>query len=385
VVIEMAGLWERLTGRQRRARKAERQAAEQAWAAEWQRQAREALQLRMDPGGAAVTVTRVRLSYVLVPTSVASGEAAESSGTSMAASSRGGPGPDGGVTGGALGDGDRDGDGRRVRLVVERDVVVVPDGQRGDPGAVLDLGERVAREQDRPVWLGPGKPAPHVVSLGEQFVDAASRYAGQRMGDDVDRVVLQRWQTRDAWGAETVANALGQLDGWLHGLVAQPVRGAAQAAGAPPPVAVTVGGIASELVLAQLDEQVRDATVFCEIVGIAVGLATGLHPLAVTCAKSLARTQVDAVLGQAARGVFSGQADITADPQWARTSSRQPGPPPVTRRAALDRPSPADLLKAADPPTRGRLGTEGRGKLGRGGRDERGRPGPGDRGGRDGR
>src|ERR1700733_10171346 len=42
VVIEMAGLWERLTGRQRRARKAERQAAEQAWAAEWQRQAREA-------------------------------------------------------------------------------------------------------------------------------------------------------------------------------------------------------------------------------------------------------------------------------------------------------------------------------------------------------
>jgi hypothetical protein len=358
VVIEMAGLWERLTGRQRRARKVERQAAEQAWAAEWQRQAREALQHKMDPDGTEVTVTRVRLSYAPVPASVTDGG-------------------DGGTLG--------DGDGRRVRLVVERDVVVVPDGQRGDPGAVLDLGERVAREQDRPVWLGPGKPAPHVVSLGEQFVDAASHYAGQRMGDDVDRVVLQRWQTRDAWGAETVANALGQLDGWLHGLAAQPVRAAAQAAGAPPPVAVTVGGIASELVLAQLDEQVRDATVFCEIVGIAVGLATGLHPLAVTCAKSLARTQVDAVLGQAARDVFSGQADITADPQWARTSSRQPGPPPVTRRAALDRPSPADLLKAADPPGPGRLGPQDRGKLGRGGRDDRGRPGPGDRGGRDGR
>jgi hypothetical protein len=142
-----------------------------------------------------------------------------------------------------------------------------------------------------------------------------------------------------------------------------------------------------------LDEQVRDATVFCEIVGIAVGLAAGLHPLAVTCAKSLARTQVDAVLGQAARGVFSGQADITADPQWARTSSRQPGPPPVTRRAALDRPSPADLLKAADPPTPGRLGPQDRGRLGpqdlggqgKLGRDGRGRPGPQDWGGRDGR
>jgi hypothetical protein len=55
VVIEMAGLWERVTGRQRRARKAERQAAEQAWAAEWECQARPA-----DPPKAADPPTRGR-------------------------------------------------------------------------------------------------------------------------------------------------------------------------------------------------------------------------------------------------------------------------------------------------------------------------------------
>ena len=69
--------------------------------------------------------------------------------------------------------------------------------------------------------LGQVRQARGDVTFRERFVDAASQYAGDRIGNSTFDVLTSRWITRDPAGIDKVAQALNRSDEWLHGLVRQ--------------------------------------------------------------------------------------------------------------------------------------------------------------------
>jgi hypothetical protein len=199
--------------------------------------------------------------------------------------------------------------GERIRLVIERMTITMRQrDEAGGLGKVDDLSERVRED----------------AGLRQRFVDAASEYAAGRIGSGLFEVT-QRWETRDVAGFDAVAQALRGSDEWLHDLVGRPLAGAASGLGLPQPGAAVFGGIGSTLVLEPLDREIGDAVRFCEIVGIVVGLATGVHPLAISCTKSLARDVLDERLGAAIKGVFRDNAiAVDRDPPQASATRHTP-------------------------------------------------------------
>ena len=70
----------------------------------------------------------------------------------------------------------------RIRLTIDRSVVTMPPGKAGHIDEVLELHRR-ARDD---------------VTFRERFVDAASEYAGDRIGNSTFEVLTRQWQTQDA-------------------------------------------------------------------------------------------------------------------------------------------------------------------------------------------
>jgi hypothetical protein len=105
----------------------------------------------------------------------------------------------------------------RIRLVIERDVAVVPRERAGNVNDVLEKGRQA--QQD--------------ATFSDRFTDAAPEYAAGRIGDKTSEVITQRWVTRDVAGLGAVAEALDRSDAWMHEMVGRPQL--AQAFGPPPP------------------------------------------------------------------------------------------------------------------------------------------------------
>jgi hypothetical protein len=193
----------------------------------------------------------------------------------------------------------------QIRLVIERSEVTMLRDQAQDVDDVLALGRRAHED----------------ASWRDRFVKAASEYAGDRIGNSMFQVLTQRWRTQDVADVDTVAQALNRSDELLHDMAGKPFEQIANKVGVAPPGAAVVGGIGADLVLESISGEIQDAVRVCEVVGIGIGLATGLHPLAIACTKSLLHdelsktlsTAINKALSTAIKDVFSDPDTITVD------------------------------------------------------------------------
>lgn len=231
----------------------------------------------------------------------------------------------------------------RIYLVVERSTVIIPRDQAGDVDEVL-RHVRGARD--------------HVTDR-ERFVEAASRYAGDRIGNSASRPLTQRWVTRDPAHVDAVAQALNRSDEWLHDLTGKPFEWATGRIGPLKSGAPVFGGIGSNLVLQPLDRDIQGTVQVCQIVGIGVGLALGLHPLAISCTKSLLRGQINERISAAIKDVFQSRDAITVDrdPSPARPTLDRGFAPRGPARLSDDRPPRARPATSQDQPRPPRANT----------------------------
>ena len=233
----------------------------------------------------------------------------------------------------------------RIRVLIERDVTVVPREQAGNVDDVLEKG-RLAQQS---------------ATFGDRFIDAASEYAAGRIDDKASEVITQRWITQDVAGLGAVAGALDRSDEWMHEMVGKPLEGVADRLGLDGPGAVAIGGIGSNMLLAPVSREIQGVVRFCEIVGIGIGLAAGLHPLAITCTKSFLRAQVNERLGdaikEAARNAFCDRDVVTTTrdydpytpPRRAVPVSRAERGSRIRDRYAPDRVDPGTTRDPRDP------------------------------------
>jgi hypothetical protein len=196
--------------------------------------------------------------------------------------------------------------GHLIRLIVERDVVTVPAERAGGIDEVLEQG-RIDRDDASP---------------GDRFVDAVSEYAGDRIGDSLCRASTQRWVTRDPADVDAVAEALHQSDEWLHDLVDKPVERVANGVGIGTSVSQMIAGISSNFLLEPVSQKLGDAVQFCEIVGIGVGLACALHPLAISCTKSFLHSQLNERLSAEIKEILSDREAMTVEKDAKPESTR---------------------------------------------------------------
>jgi hypothetical protein len=219
-----------------------------------------------------------------------------------------------------------------IRLIIEQSITTMPRDQAGGIDEVLGLG-RQARDD---------------ATTQERFIDAASEYAGDRIGNDMSHVLTQRWETQDPAHVDAVVQVLNRCDERLHDLAGKPFEEASRTMGLPEPGAAALGGIGSNLVLAPVSREIQGAVRFCEIVGIGIGLVFGLHPLAISCTKSLLRSQLNQRLSTAVKDVFCDREAYTADRD-----------PPSAEPARLARPSAAELTRPWEPVGPARTGPVG--------------------------
>ena len=122
---------------------------------------------------------------------------------------------------------------------------------------------------------------------------AVAEYAGNTTSGALWHIAIYR--TTNSFPLSGAANALNNASDWIRNIVEQPLAGFASAAGAPGPLAEMGAGIATNLVIEPVTAPLENAARICEIIGIAVGLATNLHPLVVACAKPLAHSELSKV------------------------------------------------------------------------------------------
>jgi hypothetical protein len=213
----------------------------------------------------------------------------------------------------------------------------------------------------------------------DRFVDAVSDYAADRIEASAVDPVMRLWVTRDAYDIDGLAQALERSDAWLHSLIKQPF-----AAAVPGPGGEIVGGVAGNLALRGVDGEIQGITRVCEYAGIAVGLATGLHPLAMACVKHLAHDQIGREISAAVSRVIGGPDEPGGrEPPF-------PGPEPPSPIGPRDRGGPSrnpagpGFGRTIAGPADSRPHRSRHEDRGRSGREDRGRPGRED-GGRPGR
>lgn len=139
---------------------------------------------------------------------------------------------------------------------------------------------------------------------GEALKAAAADYVAARVENNL---AISWWKTSGSLPLSNAADVLNNSAEWLRSLAERPLAAAAQAAGAGGPVVPIWMGITAQLATARLTEPLEDAARICEVVGVLVGLATGMHTLVVACGNRLAKDK----LGGALAGVF----ERALDPQ----------------------------------------------------------------------
>ena len=134
--------------------------------------------------------------------------------------------------------------------------------------------------------------AEHAMAASERYKlkEAAADYAG-------NRVVNAVWRGRSvaAWRWPSIANAAEAVNtaaDWLGNLVEHPIDSLSTSVGAPGSLAAAGAGVIATYVLHPITEELDEAAKIIEVVGIIIGLATGLHPLVLACVKPLAHSEI---------------------------------------------------------------------------------------------
>jgi hypothetical protein len=184
-----------------------------------------------------------------------------------------------------------------VAIVAERSVAVLP------PEALRDLGDAVTAISRSENDAG----------FRDRLAEAASDYAAARWGDPAFAAVTEQWITQGTFGAAAAAEVGNRIGAGLAALMARPLDATGTGIQLPGPAAAPAG-TGADLILQPLARPLApplgEAAGFCEIVGVAAGVVTGLHPLALAAAKLLAHDESQEELArairQAARTVFAG-------------------------------------------------------------------------------
>jgi len=185
-------------------------------------------------------------------------------------------------------------DAEPVRFMVGRDVTRLPD-------EVLDN-------------LGGGRAVTdHAEDTGfkERLTDAAADYVTERAGDPAFAAATRFWVTRDAYREVAVADACDRLADALKSVVSFPVGEAAAEIRLPAVATPALTGIAADFVLEPVMGPLARAARVCEVIAVAAGIATGLHPLAFGGARMLGHSTLDQVLEKAVTTAFD---DLAAKP-----------------------------------------------------------------------
>lgn len=154
-------------------------------------------------------------------------------------------------------------------------------------------------------------------ALGTSFVDASIGFFSAKVTGVFSEAFddrgeePERWFTRDPVGLGTLASGISAADHDLHTAVGMPLQDVARASGMNDGAAGVAAGIAGNMVLAPVDRQLAGMARKVEIVGIAVGVAFGMHPLALACTKLFLRAQLNREIGNAMKEALSGpRADV---------------------------------------------------------------------------
>ena len=129
----------------------------------------------------------------------------------------------------------------------------------------------------------------------EKIKDAAADYAASR----VEGQLSVTWETPQSLPLTDIIDLLNGSAEWLRGMVEHPLTDIASAAGAGGPLVSIGAGITANFAMAQVTAPIENAVRICEIAGIAIGTATGAHPLVIACMKRLAHDELGKVLTRA--------------------------------------------------------------------------------------
>ena len=134
------------------------------------------------------------------------------------------------------------------------------------------------------------------------------------------------WKIGDGLSDKEIADLVASLPDSVKTLVQEQLDGLAQVAGVPAPVASLGADVTANLVLSPVLRPVENDLHTLEVVGIVVGLVTGLHPLAIICAKHLAHDELNSMLATAIKQAMSSPSTETLDgmPSVAERSATEP-------------------------------------------------------------
>jgi hypothetical protein len=224
---------------------------------------------------------------------------------------------------------------RRYRIQVERQVGALPSPQPValDPSAVIQRAD-------------------HDAGLRERLGDAASDYFATKLGNPVFAAMTERWVTQNAYPETALVEVCNRISSGLDTIAEKPLEKAGTQLLLPGPEAAVAAGIGATLILQPVAEPLGQAATFLEITGVVVGLATGLHPLALASAKMLAHDQFHELMArglrEAARQVFEGPRGPADDPRPLRSVEQAPAPGQIP--AAPARSTPWEPPPASGPP-----------------------------------
>jgi hypothetical protein len=130
--------------------------------------------------------------------------------------------------------------------------------------------------------------------------------AGERLKETVAEVLAGRlegmvWKTTDDLSEDQVAGLLAGLPEMVKTLGEKPL----DIPGDPAPVVSLGADVSATLLLKSALEPLESTVDMLEVVGIVLGLATGMHPLVITCVKHLAYDELGDVLTHAFEQIMS--------------------------------------------------------------------------------
>jgi hypothetical protein len=176
---------------------------------------------------------------------------------------------------------------QQVALVRTRLVVPAPVSAQPTAYSIQVLVDRAVVPQDC------GKAINDMINkagtaLDAKFVDALAAYTAQEIVHPAWTPLDSRWITVDPANLDAAAGAIDDFKTGIHQVTLGRSAGlAADAVGLPGPAAALAGGVIAEIPL-PIDRTLNVTERSICMMGIVVGLATGLHPLACASMKRLA-------------------------------------------------------------------------------------------------
>jgi len=189
------------------------------------------------------------------------------------------------------------------RILVERDVAELPRQQFGRLGPAPAIIERAENDE----------------IFRARLSEYASDYLAARWGEPVF-AATQGWITQP-FPEAAAAEVCHRISDRLEIILERPLEKTGTEMALPGSEAATGAGIGSTLILQPVTRPLGQLARAIEVTAFAIGLAAGLHPLALAAGKMLARAEVHRAvargLRKAVRSVFEGPAGPAEAPEPA--------------------------------------------------------------------